>query len=147
MGMSRLSAAFEYAASSLAHPSVQEPFIQSPARLELETPVSSEGKALHCGNGLFLEQRLDALEELACQLSDKEQTLAVHGFTRAEILLLVNALPARSLDRIVPMGDALDFAPVWDGTDLFVAFSRRISIPKKLDHEKNCNSRRWWFRT
>jgi len=130
MGMARLSAAFEYAAFSLAHPSIQEPFIQSPARLELETLVSSEAKALHCGNGLFLEQRLDAIEQLASQLSDKEQTLAVHGFTRAEILLLVNALPARSLDRIVPMGEALGFAPVWDGTDLFVAFSRRISIPK-----------------
>jgi hypothetical protein len=61
MGMARLSAAFEYAASSLAHPSVQEPFIQSPARLELETPISSDSKALHCGNGLFLEQRLYAL--------------------------------------------------------------------------------------
>lgn len=128
--MARLSAAFEYAASSLAHPSVQDPFIQSPARLELECPVSSEAKALHCGNGLFLEQRLDALEQLAGQLSDKEQTLAYHGFSRAEILLLVNALPARSIDRIVPLGEALGFAPVWDGTDLFVAFSRRIAIPK-----------------
>lgn len=130
MGMARLSAAFEYAASSLAHPSVQDSFIQSPARLELETLVSSEVKALHCGNGLFLEQRLDAIEQLAGQLSDKEQTLAVHGFSRAEILLLISALSARSLDRIVPVGDALGFAPVWDGTDLFVAFSRRISIPK-----------------
>lgn len=131
MGMARLTAAFEYAASSLAHPSPQEFYVQSPTRLELETPVSSEAKALHCGNGLFLEQRLDALEEFACQLSDKEQTLAVHGFSREEILQLVNNLSARSLDRIVPMGEALGFAPVWDGTDLFVAFSRRISIPKK----------------
>jgi hypothetical protein len=133
MGMARLAAAFEYAASSLAHPSVQEPFVQSPARLELEIPVSSEVKALHCGNSLFLEQRLDGLEQLACQLSDKEQTLAVHGFSRAEIMLLVSALSPRSLDRIVPMGEALGFAPVWDGTDLFIAFSRRISIPKIIN--------------
>lgn len=132
MGMVRLAAAFEYAASSLAHPSVQEPFVQSPARLELETPFSSEVKDLHCGNSLFLEQRLDGLEQLALYFGDKEQTLAVHGFSRAEILLLVNSLAARSLDRIVPMGEALGFDPVWDGTDLFVAFSRRISIPKKI---------------
>lgn len=132
MSMTRLAAAFEYAASSLAHPSLKEPFVQSPALLELETPVSSEAKALHCGNNLFLEQRLDGLEQLACQLSDKEQTLAVHGFSKAEILLMVNALSARSIDRIVPIGEALGFAPVWDGTDLFVALSRRISISKKI---------------
>ena len=31
---------------------------------------------------------------------------------------------------IVPIGEALGFDPVWDGTDLFVGFSRRITIPK-----------------
>ena len=86
-------------------------------------------KDLHCGNGLFLEQRLSRLRELAPQLSDKEQTLAVLGFDRAELLDFVGCLPPRAIDRIVPFGQALSFAHVWDGMDLFTAFTRQISLP------------------
>jgi hypothetical protein len=32
----------------------------------------------------------------------------------------------RTIDRIVPPGRALAFAPVWDGHDLMERFSRRI---------------------
>lgn len=130
MHMARLGAAFDLAAQALAHPSPEQtdgayPFL----RLTLEQPLSIGMKNLHCGNGLFLEQRLNHLHELAPQLSDKEQTLTVLGFNRAELLDLVDSLPPRAIDRIVPFGEALSFAPVWDGVDLFTAFTRQISLP------------------
>jgi hypothetical protein len=89
--------------------------------------------AFHTGNGLFLEQRLDRLEELSEQLSAKEQTLSVFGFDRAEIMGLVNELPARAIDRIVPVGTALNFAWTWDGNELIDAFTRRITLPPETN--------------
>lgn len=130
MNMARLTAAFEFSAGAMARPHTTDNRAGFPTLLALETPISDAIKDIHCGNGLFLEQRFDSLEGLAAQLSDKEQTLAVHGFSRADICAMVYALPGRALDRIVPIGEALAFAPVWDGTDLFAFFTRRISIPE-----------------
>lgn len=129
MHMARLGAAFDLAAQALAHPSPEQTDGAYPLRLTLEQPLSIGMKNLHCGNGLFLEQHLNHLHELAPQLSDKEQTLTVLGFNRAELLDLVDSLPPRAIDRIVPFGEALSFAPVWDGVDLFTAFTRQISLP------------------
>lgn len=129
MGMARLGAVFELAAAELARP--EEPAWPAlfPARVTLEAGLTNGAKSLHCGNGLFLEQNLATLTELAAQLSDKEQTLAVFGFSRDELLDFVRALPARAVDRITPVGQALGFAPLWDGTDLFALFTRRIALP------------------
>lgn len=129
MHMARLGAAFDMAAQALAHPAPEQTAGAHSLRLTLEQPLQPAMKDLHCGNGLFLEQRLNHLRELAPQLSDKEQTLTVLGFDHAELLDLVNDLPPRAIDRIVPFGEALNFAPVWDGVDLFTAFTRQISLP------------------
>lgn len=130
MNMARIAAGFEYASAALArpagHPGAMAGF---PLRLKLEQSLDAAVRALHCGNGLFLETGLARLEDLAAQLSDKEQTLATHGFTREQLLAFAQLLPARALDRIVRIGDALTFAPVWDGQDLITAFSRKVLIP------------------
>ena len=128
--MARLAASFSFAAAGLAR-SVQGgmPDATLPTRLQLDTLLGAEARALHCGHGLFLEVRLPRLAALAAHLSDKEQTLAVHGFTRETLLELVQALPARSLDRLCPIGQALAFAPTWDGVDLISAFSRKLLLP------------------
>lgn len=130
MSMARLAAAFEYAAAKLAHPEAPALSGSFPLRLMLEQPLNAGAKERHCGNGIFLEQEIPMLSALAGQLSDKEQTLAVYGFDRAELVTLVEALPPRALDRITPIGEALAFAPVWDGQDLVTAFTRRISLPR-----------------
>lgn len=131
MHMARLGATFDMAAQALAHPASEQSLGAHPMRLTLEQPLQPVMKNLHCGNGLFLEQHLNHLHELAPQLSDKEQTLAVLGFDRTELMDFVKGLPPRSIDRIVPLGEALSFAPVWDGMDLFTAFSRHISLPSE----------------
>jgi len=130
MSMARVAAAFEYAGAALARPDGAFGLVPGqPLRLTLERPLSDAVKSLHCGNGLFLELRLAELVELAAQLSDKEQTLAVHGFTREQLQELALALPARAVDRFALIGEALSFAPIWDGQDLISVFSRRLLLP------------------
>lgn len=130
MNMARVTAGFEFAASGIARPAHLASLTQArPARLSMEVGLNERAKALHCGNGLFLETRLRRLSELATQLSDKEQTLAVHGFERSELLELVTSLPPRAIDRMAPIGQALAFAPVWDGVDLLTAFGRQLLLP------------------
>ena len=34
----------------------------------------------------------------------------------------------RGIDRVVPIGNALDFNSIWDGYDLVEQFSRKVSI-------------------
>ena len=129
MAGERLNAAFELAAAGIAAPTYPTGSIGYPARLELSGAISHLARTKHCGNGLFLERQFDSLNKLAPELSDKEQTLSVHGFSRLEIEGMAEELPPRALDRVVQIGEALGFAPVWDGIDLFVAFTRKIAVP------------------
>lgn len=130
MNMARLGAAFDMAAKAMAHPITGVG--SHPMRMVLEQPLNQAMKSLHCGNGFFLEQQLECLRDLAPQLSDKEQTLSILGFNHADLIELIDNLPPRAIDRIVPFGDALNFAAVWDGIDLFAAFTRQIGLPSKL---------------
>ncbi len=86
-------------------------------------------RELQSGHGLVVEVRLDSLPELAPQLDDRDQTLAQHGFSRDALVALLDQLGNRALDRIVPFGRALDFHPVWDGTDLLDVLTRKITLP------------------
>lgn len=130
MSMARVVASFEYAGAALARPASHAGLVPSyPFQLELEQPLHKAVKAIHCGNGLFLETRLPQLVDLAAQLSDREQTVAVHGFTREQLQAFALALPARAVDRITRIGYALAFASVWDGQDLITAFSRKLLLP------------------
>lgn len=128
MTMARLAASFEYAAAGLAHlgPNTLGSY---PLRLVLDQGLNTAVKEIHCGNGLFLEQQADTLAALAPQFSDREQTLSVFGFGHDELAALMQAVPPRAIDRLVPIGHALDFSPVWDGQDLILSFSRLVALP------------------
>ncbi len=130
MAMDRLTAVFEYAAGAHARPAAEAgtPRIAFPQRLAAEQGLHAEHRARHCGNGLFLEQRAPTLVATAAQFADRDQTLAVYGIGRAELEAFVLALGPRAIDRIVPVGQALAFSSLWDGQDLFTAFTRRILI-------------------
>lgn len=129
MAMARLATAFELAGKEAAHPGDGSQLGHFPMRVAIEKPLDVEMRELHCGNGLFLEQRVDSLSQLAAQMTDKEQTLSVAGFSRAELLDFIDVLPPRAVDRIVSTGEALTFSPVWDGTSLPQLFTRQIALP------------------
>lgn len=129
MTMARLAASFEMAAAQAAHVDQPASLGGFPTVLQLDGRLTSTLKDMHCGNGLFLEHHFERLDQLAPQLSDKEQTLTVFGFAREELLALIEQLPSRAVDRIATLGDALTFAPAWDGMDLIATFSRIIQLP------------------
>jgi len=130
MVMARLGAEFEYAAHGLAVLPNDCCVSDFPVKLELMTNHLNEIREIHCGNGLFVQLQLEALEDFGSKLTDKEQTLAVYGFSQQDYSNFIARLPARAIDRIVPVGTALAFDPVWDGQELFTSFTRLITCPK-----------------
>jgi hypothetical protein len=82
----------------------------------------------HPGGGLFFEAHLEGLLDLAAFLGRRDQTLTWFGFTPDELHALVRSLNGRAIDRIVPIGHALQFHRFWDGYDLLQEFCRCVYI-------------------
>ncbi|HEX4168045.1 MAG TPA: acyl-CoA reductase [Bryobacteraceae bacterium] len=82
----------------------------------------------HCGGGLMLEFRSDGLDALAATVDRRDQTLTQFGFDETELDAFVRKLNGRGIDRIVPIGQALQFQRFWDGYDLFQSLSRSVYI-------------------
>ncbi|WP_433053331.1 acyl-CoA reductase [Dactylosporangium sp. CS-033363] len=80
------------------------------------------------GAGTVCHVTAGSLAELAPAIRRKDQTLAHFGFTLTELDDFVTLVAGRGLDRIVPFGQALTFAGVWDGLDLLHEFTRIITI-------------------
>lgn len=105
----------------------------APVRLASITvvPVSIFHCALldwHDGNGLFYLVAIDTLDQLHSILDEKCQTLCYWGLERGEMLRFISESPIKGIDRILPIGQALDFSQVWDGFDLFNLLSRHVSF-------------------
>lgn len=98
--------------------------------LRLEATRGDGGmREIQSGHGLVIEIDLHALDALAPQLDDRDQTLVQHGFSTPELRDFLSRLGNRAIDRVVPFGRALDFHPVWDGTDLLDVLTRKITLP------------------
>ncbi len=80
------------------------------------------------GGGLFFVAQLPNLLELARHVDRRDQTLSVFGFADDELQHLVQAINGKGIDRIVPIGRALNFHRFWDGYDLLQEFTRRVHI-------------------
>ncbi|MFQ7856470.1 MAG: hypothetical protein ACLRIS_16355 [Flavonifractor plautii] len=88
--------------------------------------LSGNLPSLAGGFGLFFEAALPSLEALAPLLPPKAQTLVCGGLEPAEVAALLARAGARGVDRVVPLGQALEMDTVWDGRDLIAALSRII---------------------
>lgn len=97
------------------------------SRIQL-TNVSSEVRERHCGGGLFFEVSINTFKELADFVIDKDQTLAYFGFEQSELLDLIDHISSRGIDRIVPIGQALNFDGIWDGQSFLKSFTREVVI-------------------
>jgi hypothetical protein len=80
------------------------------------------------GTGTLTQARVDRLTDLVALVERRDQTLSHFGFTGSELAGLAEALAGRGVDRMVPIGQALAFAPVWDGYDLLAEFTRLTTI-------------------
>ncbi len=85
--------------------------------------LTPELENLHPGCGLFLEMTVQDITRLPTQLRPQHQTLSYWGIDLATIALL-RQQSVIGLDRITPLGQTLNFSPVWDGVDLVHQFSR-----------------------
>jgi hypothetical protein len=98
-----------------------------PSRI-LVSELDAEDRVCHDGNGLFLELEREQLAQVIPLLSSRDQTITYFGYEREQWIGLLASLPPHAADRIVPVGQALDFGTVWDGVDLRRAFTREIQL-------------------
>lgn len=82
----------------------------------------------HCGGGLLLACRVERLEDIAAAIDRSVQTLSHFGFDAEQLESLARACGGRGIDRIVPVGEALAFGPLWDGYNLFAEMTRVVAI-------------------
>ncbi|WP_304343821.1 acyl-CoA reductase [Chryseobacterium koreense] len=72
-----------------------------------------------CGGGYFYIKKIKNIEEIAGMITKRVQTLTYFGLSDSQILQLQKQSYGRGVDRIVPIGNALDFHYIWDGYNLF----------------------------
>jgi hypothetical protein len=127
IGLNKLVAAYKTAATGgvdLILPGVTGPV----SRVHVSKNVKAQFRSVDCGGGLFFETELDQLHHVTRFVTERDQTLSYFGFARDELRQLVESLPSRAIDRIVPIGTALDFSMVWDGNSLMNVFTREIEL-------------------
>ncbi len=77
-------------------------------------------------NGTFVEINLENIKEIKKIISKKCQTITYYGFENEELKNIVIKSGVLGVDRIVPVGRALDMSLIWDGKDLIYSLSRII---------------------
>ena len=87
--------------------------------------VSHRGKA-----GFFFEYALGNRQELFSIITEKFQTITQFGIDAVELAQKIAAAHLRGIDRIVPIGKAMDIGVFWDGHDLIRELSRRMDMSK-----------------
>lgn len=80
------------------------------------------------GNGYFYEYNLKSLRDLENIVTEKYQTITYFGIDPNQIQDFVINSRLRGIDRIVPVGKALDISAVWDGFDLVIMLSRIVHV-------------------
>lgn len=78
--------------------------------------------------GTFIEATVRDPNEIDRLLDQKVQTLGVMGFSSDELSRIAESAARGGVDRIVPVGTALNFDLVWDGYDLIRTLTRAVSV-------------------
>jgi len=78
--------------------------------------------------GLFRQWFTDTLEPLVPHLDGRFQTLTTFGVDPAALGDFVVANRLSGIDRVVPVGQALDMGLFWDGYDLIGQLSRVVAV-------------------
>lgn len=83
---------------------------------------------IRCAGGYFVETRVRDLSEISYIVSKKYQTLTYYGYKQEDLTDFVINNNLSGIDRIVPLGSALDFGLIWDGYDLIRSMSRECAV-------------------
>ena len=78
--------------------------------------------------GIFFQYDLENFNEIKKIISKKIQTITYFGFKKDKFVEFINNNNIDGIDRIVPIGQALDLGLVWDGYDVINSLSRIIEV-------------------
>ncbi|WP_433694257.1 acyl-CoA reductase [Paraburkholderia phenoliruptrix] len=78
--------------------------------------------------GTIHEVTLASVAQLAPIVNERYQTLTYFGIDRTQLQDFVVSRRLRGIDRVVPIGRALDMNIVWDGYDVVATLSRIVDI-------------------
>jgi hypothetical protein len=81
-----------------------------------------------CGHGYFYEFAANSLDDVAPIVNSKYQTLTYFGLAKGDLAAFVAGNRLAGIDRIVPVGKALDIGLIWDGFDLIRTLSRVCEV-------------------
>ncbi len=81
-----------------------------------------------CGGGFFFECFTNNLDELINLVGEKDQTLTYFGFSKKALKNFISKVNGKGIDRIVPIGQALNFSSTWDGYSLLNEFTKRVQV-------------------
>lgn len=80
--------------------------------------------------GYFFEYALKDEKELFAVITEKFQTITYFGIDPEKLCSALIASNTRGIDRIVPIGKALNIDVIWDGHDLIKELSRIINVER-----------------
>ena len=83
---------------------------------------------LRVGFGFFFEYFIKDLKQITNNINSKIQTLTYFGFKQSELKKFIYNQKPNGIDRLVPIGRALEFSEIWDGYDLIRNLSRIIDL-------------------
>lgn len=78
--------------------------------------------------GYFYEYSMNSLEDIASYVTEKFQTITWFGLNPEEIREVVIKYRLTGIDRITPIGRAMDIGVIWDGYDLVRMLSRLVNV-------------------
>ena len=84
----------------------------------------------HRGDGLFYEWLVDDILEIVPVCGVKCQTLATLGVPEEMINRLIIRGAPKGIDRIVPLGQTMNFSLHWDGYDLLKMLTRTLVLKR-----------------
>lgn len=96
-------------------------------RVEL-SDVQSDQEQCRGYFGTVYEVTLDSLERLAFIVNERYQTLTYFGIDIDTIKKWLMLNKVRGIDRVVPIGKAIDMDVIWDGYDIIRSLSREVTI-------------------
>lgn len=96
-----------------------------------QVAVANPGLAVarpQCGVGLLYNSMVSDFNEVAAVVGTEHQTITYFGLTNRERDELAMSAGRAGVDRLVPVGRALDFGPSWDGYNLWDDFTRIVTV-------------------
>lgn len=73
-----------------------------------------------CGAGYVYYNCIDSIEDISNHLQSKTQTLTYWGICKDDLNKVIENAQIDSIDRVVPIGQALNFDYIWDGYNIFL---------------------------